>query len=1117
MPKTTALTAPRAFVGDPRAQLQAYRTYRAHVIASEKVRHSIEKAWKKESHEIDPWAPQPLPPQGLAYGRLVIEVFRNHARDVIERRTEHATGGTPDVQAFAQRALRIPNDALPGLTRRGHFAQGALYALMPMLWWRRIAVRLRLVGTPQGRKWVFSALTRSLWRRQIYFDAALDFFLRHFSLPDSEEHLEEIGMIGEYVVRSARRIGIGSAAELTEFANACQDLDPEHLAVFTELKVIRTSAELSWFESLRRDGYYSWDKTVANRQAKRSIARLLKLGVPRESTVRLIAFWHRCAPEDLNRSLTALAARGYDNGPEIFEALGETLWRAHKARNWNFVIDTLGAHELPKMALFNHILERDTLPKTAEEVVNALKARGATHEELAQAQNFLLTACDRRADPIRVIALLMAAPHALRVDQLAHCYSYAAQRSEDELKQFLEVLIQHEFGTAAGVLAFGRVYASTIRTSNVGRLLAVYRRMRDTNDDPDAASKWVLEIGEKHLDSFEFLMDALAVSSRAEFQQIRPFARIAKNVLGWAVEGRRYSTVEALRTWRRKARGIEEVKDHDWRNPVTRILLDDAAARGDFVHLDRNCSAFWNAQHDECADTCHRPAAGSDKASYDAYWARVADLKPRLEKRALLHLQHQLDATGGILAASLIRAAWHDVQVYEEQLNQFNEEVIDLLDGRGPKSKEVSELQADAISAVYSLDFRSSLEPWAELSGLDSHLAGLALRPFEMHFERRRVELKPKRKIDPQGINALQEALDYARNFRQFIGIDVGRASDGLSPRQMRENQRASTPQTLVRHLGAILGALPETMCDALSSEVEALGLETHELERRCEAAERIANFFDVELGDALPQSSNSLVEHLNDSARSVLARRLVDTSQDLVLALGQTAQRIREVYGRWIHRQLEAFAGGVFVAGDGHYRAVVSKYGAAYFAKVATKLCSGDNIRMWQERRHAHLLVFDLGRKRLAAMAMIYVEQVAAIDATRPTLIMRAINTVADADSGHSATSIVRAFLAVGEQIAEENKLAALAVPANTDQHLLSNRNDIVTAIMERCSGKSADDYRSNEFSARREVLPRVVRLRADEVFYGYESGRAPANVLHVLWSPTAEVSVNATASATV
>lgn len=1117
MSEATVATHPDALINDPRTRLQSYRVFRAEIIASEIVRHSIEKAWKKVSREIDPWGYQPLPQRGLTYGRLVVDAFRDHARDLLEGLAEHSMHGRLNTETLARRALRIPDHAMSRLTRTGRFVDGALRILKPMSWWHRIAARLRLIGTPQGRKWQFVTYAPSTFRSRPHFDAALDFFLRHFTLPGSPDQLEQIGMIDDCIIRSARRIGIRSADGLAEFAKICRSVDAEQLSVYTQLGVIRSIDEVAWLEPLRWERFDVWDKSIANRQAKHSIARLLKLGVPRQNTTRLLGFWSRCAPEDLDRSLTALAARGYNNGPQIFDALGETLWRAHKPHNWNFVIDVLGAHELPKIALFDQFLERDSLPKAIADVARGLQARGATLDELAQAQDFLLTACDRRADPERVITLLMAEPHTVRFEQLAQCHNYAAYRSEDELEQFLGVLAQHGLGNTAGVLAFQDVYCSTTRTVNVGRLLALYRRLRDTSADPEATAKWVLEIGEKHLASFEYLMDALRVSTRTEFQQIRPFARIGKNVLEWAIEGRGYSTVEALRTWRRKARGIEEVQDHDWRAPVTRILLDDAAARGDFVHVNRNSSAFWNARRAECEDVCIRPVTGSDKASFDAYWARVAKLEPLLEMQSLPHVQHQLKATGGILAASLVRAAWHDSRVYEKQLTKFNAEVDALLEGFGPKTEVISELQADAISAVYGIDFRFSLERWDDLVGLDSHLAGLTLRPYEMHFARRRAELKSNRKIDHSGIVAMRDAIDYARRFRQLVGTDIGRASDGLSPRQMREQQRASTPQTLHRHLGVLLGVLPESACDALSLEVDALGLESHEPDRRYEAAERISNFFDVELGDALPVSSKTLVAQLDETAGTTLVRRLVDmpsqmpdgmksAALDLVVALDRTATRVREVYGRWIHRQLDAFSGGIAAKDDGGYRAVVSKHGAAYFAKVATKLCSGDNVRMWQERRHSHLVVFDLARKRLSAMAMIYVEQISAIDRARPTLIMRAINTVADADSGHDATSVVRAFLSVGEQIAKENNLAAFAVPTNTDQHLLSNRNDIVEAVVNRCHGKKAEKSGGDEKSAPQDNQPRAVRLRRDEPFYGYEQGRAPADVLYILWSPADE-----------
>ncbi|SIO45702.1 hypothetical protein SAMN05444168_4695 [Paraburkholderia phenazinium] len=1111
MSNSVAAPMPVALYSDLPMTRQAYRAFRARLIASEAVQRRIEKAWAKTSYIHGCWARRPL---GLAYGRHVIQAFRDQALDVLETLTDDAIDEATEDAACARRALRVPDNALPERTRGTRTGYGLLRALAPLAWWRRVAARLRPIGTPEGRRLVFAAYARPSWRDQPHFDEALDFFLRHFTLPDSAKGLIEVGWINETTVRNAWRLGLRSADALTSFADASRGFPAEKLAVLIELEVIRTVEELTWLEQWRSEREHISATPGVHRQAKRSIARLLELGAPRRSILRLLDFWNSCAPEDLNQSLSALAARGYGDGAQIFKALEQTLWLAPSARNWDFVIDVVGAREVHHIALFDEFLRCDTLPDAA--VIRAVQVPGSKFEDLAQTQSFLLTLCDRRAQPARVIALLLAEPHALRIEQLAHCRSYAVHRSEDELQQFLATLAQHGFGTTVGVLAFEEVYKSWLQTSKVGRLLALYRRLRDAPPDPQAAAKWVIAVGEKYLDSLEYLTEAFQVTDRGAFQQIRPFARIAKNVLAWAIEGRGHATVEALRTWRRSARGIEQVDNYEWREPVTQILLEDAAARGDFIHVNRNWRAFWKARRNESEAIVGRPAVGADKMAFEVYWARVAELEPLLEERALPHLRHQLEATGGFVAASLIRAAWHDARAYEQGLATFTSEVKALLDGRGPNTADISELQADAISAVYGIDFEPQDTYWSKVVALETHLAGLTLRPYTMHFARQRIEIKGKRQIDSQGVVALREAFDYGRRFRQMIGIDVGLASEGLSPRQMRENQRAASPQTLHRHLGVLLGVLPESMTEALSIEIEAFGLETHDPERRHEAATHISNFFEVELGDTLPQGVGALKAQLGEFGAATLARRLVDaTSQEpdsdgLVVAFERTANRVRELYGRWIHRQLDVFTGGAVAAGGDMYRAVVSKYGAAYYSKVATKLCSDDNERMWQERRQSHLLVFDLARKRLAAMAMLYVERVAAIDPVRPTLVMRAINTLVGEDSGHDPDSVVRAFFSVGEQIAKDNRFAAFAIPTNTGQHLLSNRNEIVAVIARRCNEEKADHSAPDGDSPQQLHQARVVRLPSDAPFYGYEHGRAPVHILYVLWSPSCETAVH-------
>ncbi|AOK37132.1 hypothetical protein [Burkholderia cenocepacia] len=183
-----------------------------------------------------------------------------------------------------------------------------------------------------------------------------------------------------------------------------------------------------------------------------------------------------------------------------------------------------------------------------------------------------------------------------------------------------------------------------------------------------------------------------------------------------------------------------------WPSQATRAE-HHAYASGAIMMSAAAVEAFVNELFAECRD---RPGRNHLRIarSHAALLARVWTEVPAVERDAVLAkfdlALRLLDLPGlGILAASLIRATWRDMRAYEEQLALFNGEVADLLDGRGPGTEVVSKLQADAISAVYSLDFRSCVESWAELSGLDSHLTGLAQRPYEMHFARRRIELKP--------------------------------------------------------------------------------------------------------------------------------------------------------------------------------------------------------------------------------------------------------------------------------------------------------------------------------------------------------------------------------------
>ena len=114
MSNSAAAPMPVALYSDLPMTRQAYRAFRAWLIASEAVQRRIEKAWAKTSYIHGCWARRPL---GLAYGRHVIQAFRDQALDVLETLTDDAIDEATEDAACARRALRVPDNALPERTR----------------------------------------------------------------------------------------------------------------------------------------------------------------------------------------------------------------------------------------------------------------------------------------------------------------------------------------------------------------------------------------------------------------------------------------------------------------------------------------------------------------------------------------------------------------------------------------------------------------------------------------------------------------------------------------------------------------------------------------------------------------------------------------------------------------------------------------------------------------------------------------------------------------------------------------------------------------------------------------------------------------------------------------
>ena len=156
----------------------------------------------------------------------------------------------------------------------------------------------------------------------------------------------------------------------------------------------------------------------------------------------------------------------------------------------------------------------------------------------------------------------------------------------------------------------------------------------------------------------------------------------------------------------------------------------------------------------------------------------------------------------------------------------------------------------------------------------------------------------------------------------------------------------------------------------------------------------------------------------------------------------------------------------------------------------------------MWQEPRHAHLVVFDRVQRRLEGMALVYIELMPALHASRNCLIIRAINPMDDMLATHTASSIVDAFFDVAIHIAAENGLAAAAFPSHNGVHLLSNHPSIEKDIEKRfidpsvVLGRRSDAGKADSISQWR-AKPRLI----EAAFFAYEHGREKVSTQYAFW----------------
>lgn len=1043
--------------------------------------------------------------------------LREQVRQIREWVSDHVQillDENPEAELYIRRTLHIPV-AVPLIPENwSAFRKFGQWFVPLRLTWPKVRRVMTQVKTFEGRAYLYDSLYKRVlgfnsFGQDVYYSAGLDAALRYLDAPSVPE-VRDLQAVDPRWVRMANHFGLHKTAEVLPYARyGHRRLEGELAWILVQEKIVNSAEEFDWLTYKESRDYNRRETTAATRHVIRRMLRLmLSHDIAREQIAAI--FHHQISafnPEYLSENLNKLNAAGLSNLTAIFELSKSLLWRA-KPGVWSYVIDEVEARTPDEIARFKRLLESSIVPSIP--LIRLLKALGASQGNLPQCQSLILE-IGRRTDglvPLTQIQLLAGAPHSLSVEQIAQCIDYLDE--PDGLDDYLEVLVRHGYGNATGVMAFQVCYKRT-RSASLDQWLGVLGD-RGKDQSLEAVAEWVRQaIQGGHNDAYQYLIHSVGLPDFWHLQRAEPIVRFGRGILKFLVQQKGLTSVQAIRDWYFQAHGVQDL--HHWgaTNATYSLLLDDAYNRNNFAFVENNDVCIGSVIRERVVRQLgHRPYP-ADEATQAAYDQAHAALIAAGHTVLTPILPTILAQTGGILLKSVIRHAWEPPSVLQAQLAALAPLIDQLLAGSGPSNAQLTEMEADAIAMLYRTTAGSVDSTWTKVHGRQPHLAGLKLRhPYVMEWSGAIRELQSP--LERSSLLALAQAKLHSDKYSSYRSEHIFDACKHLRAKRLK--QSASDPWSLAAHLGVLFAIASR---DALVGQWMAQDLEAtvhmpQEGPDVVERLEQLDKMFSSTLPDALDCHVDAFIQRFSEVDATFLATRLIGEAAlpsgasgqvQLREALSKTREVVVPVCQRWVMRERRKFSKGKSGKQTTSLNAILSKHPASFFAKHAADLCTRHNTEMWDESRHAHLVVFDPKQRRLVGMALIYFEAIAALHPTRNCLIIRAINPMEDMLATHTTVSIVDAFFNVAIQIATDNDLAAVAFPAHCGAHLLSNLRSVEKDIEKRYIKPSVTlPFRRADDSVMEN--PAEWRAKPREVggeFYAYERGQQKVNTLYAIW----------------
>lgn len=1053
-------------------------------------------------------APAPNPIQTL---RERLETIRSyvawHVCDLIR--------DYPDSEPHIRRLLRIPS-SFPLIADRWSIFFQCLRFLLPdqvNLWYTR--AKLDCVGTYEGRKYVFDEfLGRSLSGRDSY-EERLDFALRRLRRVKHMQEYEQIRHLGVPELQACVRIGLCDPIAIRRaLPISVTRLPGALLCVLVDEEVVQVADDIAWTVEGERDDFgLARIDEVEPQQVRETIRQLLFKGVPRGQVAKLFRrSFLRLDPKLLGKNLELLAAAGVKDIAGVLEAIDDCLWTTPQER-WQFVLEIIGARTIEEISQFQPLLNAPQ--PVSKDIVQCLIQLGAGIPGLAACQAMLISLkANDVATALLALQILASPPHSLSIEQLGQSSAYL--KNGYDVTAFLSVLTQFGYGNADGVLAFQVCY-TTLAPRALASWLSILTQCAPSTTSQLAADWVMLARKGDYQDSFKYLMAAIDLVGVDALQQSMKLAALGVPLLRYLVEDRRLGSLKSLRDWYyNDATGIEGY--HSWGtfDALDKQLLDDAFDRKSFNLLTGNQVCISEAIDDHVKPLLGPFPLDADEATRDAYHAgKQAAIRNEREMLESI-LPSVLHETGGVALSTLIEAAWVSPAELEVVLQRLSPVLSELLSGRGPTHATLTKLETDAVALIYRTSVETVQSFWPRVIGRERYLDRFSLRSsYSMTWHSMRWRLK--KPLNRSSLRALQHAVEFADRFSKHNFRDMYAACKNLSPKPLKD--AAADIWSLAHHLGVLLAAakgdsnVDQWVYHGFKSVLE---IDEESLTGRQRVMELLA-FFEVVLADALTDRLESFSKRFNLEDAAMLAARLGEPANGpsesgsdwLMRALCSTRDKVLCVGASWARRDFHKFEKENDASKNAaSLSAIVSTYPAAFFAKEAAKLCTRHNTAMWCEERQAHLLVFDANVRRIAGMALLYIEVLPALHPTRPSLVIRAINPMGEMAAGYSPKSIVDAFFDVAIEIAKDSDCACVAFPSPAGMHLLSNlpvieddiKNRFIKPSKRHWAAKPATRDTRDAQSWRRNPL------QVDTSFHAYERGQTEVDHLYVIWAESLE-----------